>query len=923
MKMGQSKQKCKIKNLIVTILLGLCVLLAANVHSAVMPEFEILQPIDSKLSAPTSVALDSHENIYVTQSIENKLIKFSQSGAYIKTLNGLSEPLGIAVDQNGRIYVGNKAGKNVAVYDAGFTFLFKLGAGDGEISQPTSIAIYGELIYVADSKEDMIKVYNPDGSFYFSFGSTGGADGQFNFPTSIAVDEISGEIIVLDRQHRQSWMGDGQGARIQVFDMNGVFKRSFGEYGIGDGKLNRAVGVTVDNEGRIYATDTFQQLVQVFDSNGIFLGTITDLNSQFRTPLGLVRGKSNRLFIASLFTGKVEVYGLDQYTQMEVTPSFLSFATKQNNNTVPLKDIQIINNGKASLNWTATSDDSWITISAAAGSAEPTEISTTSIGMNLDGLAPGTYSGSVNISAETGPTEVVDIELTIEAIPTLSVAPSSLVFTSLNGSVPLSQGLSISDSAGVGSFDWSASSNVDWIVLSKETGTAPDSITVSVDVSSFSSGTYFGEITVTADDAMSSHAIIPVTLTISDAKGKIKVKTNLKTATFTINGPVSYSGSGKKWKIKDAPEGTYFILFEEVEGYISPDAQSKTLEANGKITFEGEYIGQEKSKGQKVLDNKKRNIITGAGSGEENAGIVKVFNSDGTEPGVEFLAHQYGYGVNVAAGDINSDGFDEIITAPGPGPDNPSEINIFDRTGYEITGLSFTANEYMYGAHVATGDLNCDGFDEVIVGAGAGAGNPAEVRVFVYDPFEERLIESGINFNAYDSKYGVRVTAGHMECGKSSEIITVPGEGDKKKTKIRIWKVDTSFGPGKWSVALSKEMSVKSRNKNNMNIASSDINADGYDEIITGSGSEITIFDGYGDKISEFEAGICEDYGCSVASGDLDGDGAAELVAGAGSDKSNTAKVMVFDPYGNEIADFDALDTGYGINLAIGYLGLR
>jgi sugar lactone lactonase YvrE len=920
MKMIQSRQRCEIKNLIISIFLGLCVLLAANVHAAVMPEFEILQPINAKLSAPTSVAIDSHENIYVTESVENRLIKFSQSGVYVKTLNGLSEPLGVAVDQNGRIYVGNKARKNVTVYDAGFTFLFKLGAGDGEFSQPTSIAIYGELIYVADSKEDKIKVYNPDGPFQFSFGSTGGADGQFNFPTSIAVDENTGEIIVLDRQHRQSWAGEGQGARIQVFDINGIFKRSFGEYGIGDGKLNRAVGVAVDNDGRIYATDTFQQLVHVFDGNGTFLGTITDLNNQFRTPLGLVIGKSNRLFIASLNTGKVEVYGVDEYTQMEVTPSSLSFTAKQNDTSIPLKEIQITNKGKAILNWTASSDDSWITISAAAGSAEPTENSTTRIGVNLDGLAPGAYSGSVHISAETGPSEVVDIELTVEALPALSVAPLSLAFSSLNGSIPPSQGLSISDSAGVGSFGWSASSNMDWIVLSKETGTAPDSITVSVDVSSIGAGTYIGEITVTADDTLSGHAIIPVTLTISDAKGIIEVQTNLETATFTINGPVSYSGSGNNWNVNDAFVGTYFILFNEVEGYIIPESQSKTLEANGKITFTGGYIG--KDEGQKGPDIKKLHIVAGAGPGEENTGIVRVFNSDGTESGVEFLAHQYTYGVNVAAGDINADGFDEIITAPGPGPENPSEIKIFGRTGNAITELSFTANEYMYGVHVASGDLNCDGFDEVIVGAGAGAGNPAEVRVFVYDPVEERLIESGINFNAFNSQYGVRVASGHVDCGQLSEIITASGEGGKDNTKIKIWTVDTSFGSGKWSVSLFKEFSVETRNKNSVVIAGSDINADGCDEIITNSGSEITIYDGYGQKISGFEAGICVDHGCTVASGDLDGDGIAELVAGAASDISNTANVIVLDPFGNEIAGFHALDIGNGINLAVGYLGL-
>ena len=96
-----------------------------------------------------------------------------------------------------------------------------------------------------------------------------------------------------------------------------------------------------------------------------------------------------------------------------------------------------------------------------------------------------------------------------------------------------------------------------------------------------------------------------------------------------------------------------------------------------------------------------------------------MYRADGTETGLEFTAHGYGYGVNVAAGDINCDGVDEIITAPGGGANSPAEVRVYDRNGSELTNLRINAFTYRYGAKVASGDFNGDGDYEVVVGAGA------------------------------------------------------------------------------------------------------------------------------------------------------------------------------------------------------------
>jgi hypothetical protein len=114
-----------------------------------------------------------------------------------------------------------------------------------------------------------------------------------------------------------------------------------------------------------------------------------------------------------------------------------------------------------------------------------------------------------------------------------------------------------------------------------------------------------------------------------------------------------------------------------------------------------------------------------------------------------------------------------------------------------------------------------------------------------------------------------------------------------------------------------------------VNIGAGDMDGDSYSEVITGAGpyisagDEIKVYDRYGDKISEFMANIVSGHGATVAAGDLDKDGVAEIVVGAGAGPSNPAEVKVFDVNGVELVWFEALTTMYGVNIAVGDLGLE
>jgi len=264
--------------------------------------------IEAGLGAPTAVALDADENLYVSESSRNRVLVYNSSGRYLRKLDGLAKPLGIAVGGDGRMYVCNAGSGNVSVYSGALTLLRKLGAGNGEFRFPVAVAVGNSgNIYVVDGKGNTVKVYRPDGMFLFSFGSRGNDDGNFNFPTSIAIDAGTGDIVVSDMQTTQTGIG---GARIQVFDANGAFKRKFGSFGQGEGFLMKPLGMAVDRAGRIYVSDAGQNIVHVFDGSGNYQGSVYDLGRPFRTPLGMaVSGRTGKLYVASLNTSTVEVYG--------------------------------------------------------------------------------------------------------------------------------------------------------------------------------------------------------------------------------------------------------------------------------------------------------------------------------------------------------------------------------------------------------------------------------------------------------------------------------------------------------------------------------------------------------------------------------------------------------------------------------------
>jgi hypothetical protein len=331
-------------------------------------------------------------------------------------------------------------------------------------------------------------------------------------------------------------------------------------------------------------------------------------------------------------------------------------------------------------------------------------------------------------------------------------------------------------------------------------------------------------------------------------------------------------------------------------------------------------------------------IVTGPGPAAANPALTRVWNLVTLgAPTAEWTA--YGpdqYGVNVACGDINGTGRDWVITGAGPGAVYGPHVRGFTPDGTAIGTISFLAyGTNKWGVNVACGDVDNDGRDEIITGPGPGAVFGPHVRGWNHDGGSAATPMAGINFFAYGTlKFGTNVALGDIDGDDFDEIVTGAGPGSVFGPHVRGWNVDGGTATSMPGVSFL----AYGTNQYGVNVACGDIDGDGIDEIITGPGPG-TVFGAHvrgwnydgGTMASmpgvSFVAYEGTNKGVRVGTGDVDGDGADEILTMPGPDSSIGAIVRAFDVTGGDASaitgiDFDAYDasvTGGG-NVAGGIL---
>ena len=258
-----------------------------------------------RIIAPHGVVSDGAGKVYVADwggaCIHYFDFEKKKYDKFSKTKEGdLVSPIGVALDSDGRLYVSDSVKRRVFVFNGSKNKLV-IGGDDGFL-RPTGLAVNkkDKILYVVDTLGSRVDIFDLSGKKLSSFGKQGGGDGEFNYPTDIALDG-SGNVYMMDALN----------FRVQIFDKAGRFLAKFGGTGTSIHDLIKPKGIAVDSEGHIWVSDSLRNSIQIFDRQGrllLIFGRMGIGRGEFNLPAGLYIDSKDRLYVADSYNYRVQMY---------------------------------------------------------------------------------------------------------------------------------------------------------------------------------------------------------------------------------------------------------------------------------------------------------------------------------------------------------------------------------------------------------------------------------------------------------------------------------------------------------------------------------------------------------------------------------------------------------------------------------------
>lgn len=216
-----------------------------------------------------------------------------------------TKPSGIAIDERGKIYVSDSSDHYIRIFDGQGLFIKEFKNIQGSDGGLAGICIDSTgLLYVSDSANGTLQVFQSDlGVWVRSIGTKGDEPGQLQLPSGLATDKLNRVYVV-----------DYGTSRVSVFNKSGALVRTFGQKGTQKGMFNVPRAIAVDKHDRIFVLDSLNHRVQVFGSGGDWLYSFGNFGSgpeEFVGPSGLsIDNENSLLFVADKGNKRIQVLEL-------------------------------------------------------------------------------------------------------------------------------------------------------------------------------------------------------------------------------------------------------------------------------------------------------------------------------------------------------------------------------------------------------------------------------------------------------------------------------------------------------------------------------------------------------------------------------------------------------------------------------------
>ncbi|MGE3536226.1 MAG: NHL repeat-containing protein [Candidatus Tectimicrobiota bacterium] len=170
-------------------------------------------------------------------------------------------PVSLAVDSEENLYVSDESLQRISIFDKQGKYLGAWGtpgSAEGQLQGPAGLVFDREdTLYVVDSLNHRVQKFTREGKFLEAWGKAGSGEGELSMPWGIGLDS-----------HGDVYVADWKNHRVQKFTHAGAFLGTFGGSEAGVGALDHPTGVAVDSEGDVYVTDWNNHRVQVYSAEG-------------------------------------------------------------------------------------------------------------------------------------------------------------------------------------------------------------------------------------------------------------------------------------------------------------------------------------------------------------------------------------------------------------------------------------------------------------------------------------------------------------------------------------------------------------------------------------------------------------------------------------------------------------------------------
>lgn len=294
------------------ILLFVLLLTAGSSYSLNLTLVNHLFDIEHDFRQASDVAVTADGSIYVVDGVNQCVKVFDSTGKFLFSFGRegsgpgrFKYPLGMDIDGAGNLYVADSGNRRIQIFTAKGDFIREIGLErrNGKKPDPTDVAVNrkGTEAFVVDNENHCIVKYDLQTLQQVGvFGEPGIERMEFRYP-----------FLIAGFRDKYLYVVDVINTRVQELTNEGKFVRFIGDWEVEKGQFFRPKGVAVDSGGRVYVSDSYMGVIQVFDEgvfHSVIGGSKEDGLWRFTSPVGIFIDQKDRLYVVEMFAERVSVF---------------------------------------------------------------------------------------------------------------------------------------------------------------------------------------------------------------------------------------------------------------------------------------------------------------------------------------------------------------------------------------------------------------------------------------------------------------------------------------------------------------------------------------------------------------------------------------------------------------------------------------